>query len=297
MSAVHLLEGSERLGGHVSWVSELPGMHEWRRVIDWRLIQLDKLDSVSVVLRSTLGATAVLDYGADLVVVATGSTWASDGMNGFTHEAIPGAALENVLTPEDVFRDQQLLYGERVVVYDTEGYFMGVSVAEKLQRDGYQVTLVTPMMEPAPYMRFTGEIVHMRPLLERLGVEIVTEHLVTKITPAAVEGSFVYVPERLTAWPADSVVLVTQRNPNDLLYQELLADPSRLDQAGISGLYRVGDCHSPRQLVADAIFDGHRLAREIDTADPATPLPYIRERRLLGAKDSDYEAVIDRSAV
>ena len=34
---------------------------------------------------------------------------------------------------------------------------------------------------------------------------------------------------------------------------------------------------APR-LIADAIFDGHRLGREIDTADPATALPYLRER-------------------
>jgi hypothetical protein len=37
------------------------------------------------------------------------------------------------------------------------------------------------------------------------------------------------------------------------------------------------------QLIADCIFDGHRLAREIDSADPATPLPYLRERALAGA--------------
>ncbi len=42
-------------------------------------------------------------------------------------------------------------------------------------------------------------------------------------------------------------------------------------------MYRIGDCVAPRPL-ADCIFDGHLvLAREIDTDDPSTPLPYIRE--------------------
>ena len=50
-----------------------------------------------------------------------------------------------------------------------------------------------------------------------------------------------------------------------------------LEAAGIEALYRIGDCVAP-QLIADAIFSGHRLAREIDSADPATPLPYLRER-------------------
>jgi dimethylamine/trimethylamine dehydrogenase len=39
----------------------------------------------------------------------------------------------------------------------------------------------------------------------------------------------------------------------------------------------VGDCVAPR-LIADAIWDGHRLGREIDSADPARPLPHLRER-------------------
>jgi dimethylamine/trimethylamine dehydrogenase len=41
-------------------------------------------------------------------------------------------------------------------------------------------------------------------------------------------------------------------------------------------VYRIGDCLAPRTIAED-IFDGHRLAREIDSADPATPLPYLRE--------------------
>jgi dimethylamine/trimethylamine dehydrogenase len=55
------------------------------------------------------------------------------------------------------------------------------------------------------------------------------------------------------------------------------AGPAGLEEAGIQALYRVGDCIAPRPQVADAIFDGHRLAREIDADDPATPLPWIRE--------------------
>jgi dimethylamine/trimethylamine dehydrogenase len=49
---------------------------------------------------------------------------------------------------------------------------------------------------------------------------------------------------------------------------------------GITGFYRIGDCEAPR-LTADAVFSGHRLAREIDSDDPATPLPFKRERRVI----------------
>jgi dimethylamine/trimethylamine dehydrogenase len=65
-------------------------------------------------------------------------------------------------------------------------------------------------------------------------------------------------------------VLVTQRRSNDGLWRELRG----LD---LPALFRIGDCVAPR-LIADAIFDGHRLARELDSPDPATPLPHLRER-------------------
>ena len=66
-------------------------------------------------------------------------------------------------------------------------------------------------------------------------------------------------------------------SPNDALYLELRADEARLAAEGIEAVYRIGDCVAP-QLIADAIFDGHRLAREIDCENPAVPLPYVRER-------------------
>ena len=49
---------------------------------------------------------------------------------------------------------------------------------------------------------------------------------------------------------------------------------------GVNALYRIGDCEAPR-LTADAVFSGHRLAREIDSADPSIPLPFKRERRMV----------------
>jgi dimethylamine/trimethylamine dehydrogenase len=78
----------------------------------------------------------------------------------------------------------------------------------------------------------------------------------------------------------DGVVLVTQRVSDDALYRELVGQPEALQREGNEAVYRIGDCVAPR-LIADAIFDGHRLAREIDSPDPARPLPYLRERPLV----------------
>ena len=79
---------------------------------------------------------------------------------------------------------------------------------------------------------------------------------------------------------ADGIVLVTQRLSDEALYLELAQRPRRAARRGIEALYRIGDCVAPR-IIAEAFFDGHRLAREIDADDPATPLPYTRERIVL----------------
>ena len=46
---------------------------------------------------------------------------------------------------------------------------------------------------------------------------------------------------------------------------------------GVDALYRIGDCEAPR-LIADAVFSGHRLAREIDSPNPHVHIPTVRER-------------------
>ena len=83
-------------------------------------------------------------------------------------------------------------------------------------------------------------------------------------------------------------MLVTQRISDDALYRELSDDPDVLAGAGISGIYQIGDCVLP-SLTAEAVFSGHRLAREIDSPNPAVALPYIRERRLLNATEEDFQ--------
>ena len=81
------------------------------------------------------------------------------------------------------------------------------------------------------------------------------------------------------------------RCSDDALFRTLEADEDALAAAGIKGLYRIGDCVVPRPI-ADAVFDGHRLAREIDEANPAVPLPFIRERRTLTWTDADFDRVV-----
>ena len=132
----------------------------------------------------------------------------------------------------------------------------------------------------------------MLPHLFDMDVEVLPAHQLTSIEEGQAFGHKRIAPEHEMTWEFDSIVLVTQRIADDGLYQELDNDRDLLASAGISALYRVGDCVAPRMQVADAIFDGHRLAREIDSEDPSVPRPYIRERRVIGLADADYDALI-----
>jgi dimethylamine/trimethylamine dehydrogenase len=81
----------------------------------------------------------------------------------------------------------------------------------------------------------------------------------------------------------DSVVLCTARLSNTGLYRGLKSRQDEWADHGLGGVFRAGDCLAPRYL-ADAVFDGHRLAREFDDSDPERPRAIIRERPLWGAR-------------
>jgi dimethylamine/trimethylamine dehydrogenase len=275
LSAVHLLDEQDALGGSVRTISSYPHLGEWARVINYRQIQLDKLANVEVILKTRLDAEAVLSYGAEIVVLATGSRWRADGMNGATQTPIPGAGRDFVYTPQQVSAAAGAIDGEHVLVYDTDGYFTGVGMAELLLAAGKRVTILTPFPDLAPFMFFTGEAFRVNRALRAQGVRVIPGHLLSEIEQSSLRGQGVWSPDPVH-WEADAVVLVTQREPLDALFHEVNADPARLEEEGIESVYRIGDCLAPR-TIAENIFDGHRLAREIDSADPATPLPFIRE--------------------
>jgi dimethylamine/trimethylamine dehydrogenase len=277
---VHLVEAEAEIGGIMRWIPKLPGLGEWGRVLNWRAVQLEKLPNVEVLTGLRLDAGGVREYGAELVVVATGARWATDGLNFVTHERIAGAtaSLPYVLTPEQIMVEGMTPPGERVLVFDAEGYFMAAGLAEKLAVDGFSVEIAAPHERIAPVCDETLEGPLLRQHLHDLGVRQRPGTMLTAIEAGRVTAADEFGdPLELEA---DAVVLVTQRLSNDGLYSELKGDADTLAAEEIEAIYRIGDCVAPR-IVAEAIFDGHRLGREIDSESPAVPLPYRRERLIL----------------
>jgi dimethylamine/trimethylamine dehydrogenase len=270
--AVHVVDADAALGGAMRWIARLPDLGEWGRVINHRQIQLDRLRNVETITGTRLDAAAVLDYGADVVIVATGSRWALDGRNAWNRDGIPGAdaTLAHVLTPEQVMVDGKRPPGSRVVVYDAEGYFAGVGVAQALAREGFAVEVVTPFGVLTPRSDETLEGPELRRSIEDDGIRVRRDTTVTGIAGGTIEVVDPF--GRAETIDADAIVLCTQREATDGLYHELAGNADVLEAAGIRSLLRVGDCVTPRSI-ADVVWDGHRLAREIEGPTPMLPLP------------------------
>jgi dimethylamine/trimethylamine dehydrogenase len=308
MEAVHLREQNATLGGALNWITKLGysdgadtgerwqnrGLAEWGRVTDYREIQLAKLSNVETHLNAPMTAADVLDYGAELVIIATGARYATDGTNAATHAPIPGVdtTLDWQATPPEIVTGTKTP-GQRVLIYDCEDYFVGVSIAQMLASQGHDVTIATPHAVLAEHMNSTLEGGFMRRDLRRLGVRILTETTVEEVRPGAVITSDIWQPKATEEHQVDTVVMASARVSNDGVYRELRSRPDDLAEAGISGLYVVGSANAPGMII-NSVFQGHRLAREIDSEDPMDPLPFIRERRLWGRVDnSRYEAALD----
>jgi dimethylamine/trimethylamine dehydrogenase len=261
---VVLTEAERELGGRARLESQLPGLSEWRRVIDWRLTQIEKMpDNVFPYLGSRMSAADVLESGLRHVVVATGATWRRDAVGRSRWSPLAG---EQVFTPDDLMSAN--LPAGRVLLYDDDHYYMGSVLAELLAGNGCQVTLVTPAPMISYWTKFTLERERIEARLARLGVELLPGHALASLSPGLATISRVN-SETQKELPCEAVVLVTDRVPEDGLYRQL---KSALAAGKLDSLRLVGDAEAPN-IIAQAVFSGHLAAREFDEEiDPdATP--------------------------
>lgn len=258
---VHLAEASRQLGGRVARESALPGLAEWRRVLDWRTTQIAKLGNVEVYLESALTADDVLGFEARHVLVATGSTWRRDGM-GRALTVVAGHDRPNVFTPDDIMAGR--MPSGRVVIFEDDGFYMAPVMAEALVAKGCAVSIVTPDDVLCAWLKHNLEYGPTMKRLRSSGVEIVTQQTVRSF-----EGDTVLCEDAWTgemhARPADALLVVTTRLPNDQLFVDL-----QPHAASFASLRLIGDAEAPG-LIAHAIYGGHRAARELGEPAPATP--------------------------
>jgi dimethylamine/trimethylamine dehydrogenase len=210
---VMLAEAGRELGGRITLESRLPGLGEWARVRDYRVQQIERMANVEVYRESELSAEEVLAVGADHVVIATGATWRRDGFGRFHPAGLAGLGpAERIFTPDDIMAGR--LPQGRVVLFDDDHYYMGPVVAERIRAEGVPVSLVTPEDKVAAWSVFTAEQGRTQRRLLELGVEIVTAHGLSAFDGREAALSCAYTGREKTI-PADALVMVTARRPND----------------------------------------------------------------------------------
>jgi len=213
-----------------------------------------------------------LEFGADQVVLATGSTWRRDGVGRQNYQPIPGNDRANVLTPDDIFAGVSPT--GTVVVFDDDHFYLGGVLAEKLRADGCEVILVTPAADVSHWTHNTMEQVRIQTRLMELDVEIIPHHNIAAITADSVDLTCIFTAKRQSR-VCDHVLMVTMREPNDELYNQLTLAMSKAERTGVKSVTRIGDCLSPGTIAA-AVYSGHRCARELDEPVQAG-VPFRRE--------------------
>lgn len=302
---VHICEAENELGGHLKNVQRYPGLSEWGRLIAYREGQLEKLKNVEIHNGTgKMTADDILEYGAEKVVLAVGARWDEKGFTGSAGGSIEGAdsTLPQFATPEQVMDGKPI--GNRVLVVDGEGFIHGIGMAELLADQGKEVTIVSEAFTVAEYLKNTGEISNLHRMMNEKGIRPKSKHGVESFevkgdevlanlfyvyrdgykratTPNKNGDALRRMSDEVETVTFDSVVLCTSRKSNNELYDELIKRRDEWEKNEIEAIYRAGDCYAPRFL-PDAIFDGHRIGRELESANPQRPLPIIRERQIWG---------------
>ena len=258
---VSLAEAGRELGGRLLFEASLPGLATWIRVRDHRQHMLEKLGNVESFRESAMTADDIVAFGADHVVLATGSRWRRDGIGIAAVKPVPISAGAPIGTPDDPGDGP-----DPVLIYDDDHYFMAGALAEMLARSGRRVIYATSNPIVSAWTQTTDEQYLIEERLAGLGVDIRLSHTLGAI--AGTRATFIRPPGSGEAViEAGRIVLVTGRLPRDELYTELT------ELAKAPPVTRIGDCLVPG-LIADAVFSGHRFAREFE----AGVAPLRRER-------------------
>ena len=257
--AVSLAEAGGEMGGRVSRESRLPGLAEWARVRDYRVGQIKRMANVALYMDSRLGAAEVQDFGADHVLIATGSRWRADGTGRTYAGGIAHLDHARVFTPDDLMEGK--IPQGKVTVFDDDHYYMGPVLALLLARSGAQVSYVTCEGQAGAWSHYTGEQEATHAGLLAAGVKIFVNTSVSSYVDRNLELSCVF-SGNTSEHQADALVLVTSREPNDALYRALVGeDPD----ASATSITMIGDCAQPA-LIAHAVYAGHKAARELGSA-------------------------------
>ena len=242
---VTLVEAADRLGGQFRLAGMQPRRGQILDYLDWQERQLARMQ-VAVRLNTPLDAREVRDFGADVVILATGSQPTGEGyQRALPHfDRLPGIERGNVCSAEAVMA-RETRPGRRVVLLDEGANWKGAGTALALAEAGHQLTIVTPAGMVAKEVERTAADLPIRKRLRELGARFVTDAAIREWRgDAALITQFAGPDEEVAA---DTLVIAACNRPEDDLAGELAG--SGLD------IRPIGDSVAARTAVM-AIYEG-----------------------------------------
>ncbi|MCP4877337.1 MAG: FAD-dependent oxidoreductase [Gammaproteobacteria bacterium] len=175
---VTLAEALGDLGGQFRLAGLAPRRGQITELMGWYLRQFEQL-GVEVRYFSPMDEQDILEFGADEVVLATGSL--PDGLARQRwlpeHEQLPGLENGHVYACEEVLREQVEL-GKSVIVLDEGGNWRGTGTAWYLADKGHEITIVTPDELIGKELCRTTVDSRVRAALKKLGVSFMPESII-----------------------------------------------------------------------------------------------------------------------
>ncbi|MBC6405914.1 MAG: NAD(P)-binding protein [Rhodospirillales bacterium] len=270
---IALAEAGRVLGGRVARERLLPGLSAWGRVVDYREYQISQKPNVESYFDSVLDADAILEFGFENICIATGAKWRADGVSRQHVVPMPIDAAMPIFTPDDIMDGKRP--SGRVVIYDDDHYYMGGVMAELLQQEGCEVTIITPSAYLSDWTVNTLEQHTIHKRLAEMEVEIVLNRGVIAICADHVVSNCTYT-DQTRQIDCDAVIVVASKMENNRIYHDLKARETDWADAGIKSVRIIGDAEAPGPI-AWATYAGHRYARELDCEDIGDALPFRRE--------------------
>lgn len=248
---VTIAEARDYIGGRVADEATLPGLKAWERVKDYRVYQLSQKKNAEIFLSSKMTLTDIEEFGADTTTIATGATWRHDFVGSTNFDPIC-TKYKNILSPDDIMLKKfSCPESTKLIIYDDDHNYMASVIAEKLLKEGHEVTYITPLPTVATWTQYTLE---QPAILERLKSCGIIFKLNFKINKN-LEFLDTINNEKLKINSKD-LVFVGGRTPNDKLYKKYINLHAQ------ENIFLSGDCLVPSTIQA-AVLSGHQVARKI----------------------------------
>ncbi|MCK1788596.1 FAD-dependent oxidoreductase [Pseudomonas violetae] len=276
---VTLLEASDQLGGQLNYAAQLPRRHKFGFIARDMNLQLRKA-GVDIRLQTRWDAQQIIDFAADGVIIATGSTPIKTGFTSTRPavDVVPGSTQSNVLSVIEVLKQPENV-GKRVVLFDEDGGRYALGTAEFLLDRGHQVHLVSRFISLAPNLALTLDLPVNYQHVFRKGLEYTLNSWVRHIDGNQAQLLNLFTDADSAVLSADTFIMACGHTPQNGLYQAL--------QGRVQNLQCIGDAQLPRPL-QDIIYEGMLAGREVLNS----PQRFIEAGELEGFDQSWRQALV-----